>query len=106
MNKMIISGRGYKEYLAVFEQGKIKPGDNLIVKNKSLEDYYVNEDSSLEWGNVSTREALRNRGIDGKFPSLDNVKAEKILSRRKWYVKKPENCIKDFSDSEIFEKKM
>ena len=67
----MVSGRGIKKYLSNFEAGNIKSGDDLVVKsNNGLENYYVNDDGSLSWANISTKKRLEKRNLKRNLDSI------------------------------------
>ena len=73
---MKIQGRGVKEYLTAFEQGRIKPEDPLFVgkPNENPEHYIIVDKQTLEWGNVFNRKKAETSTLI------------QILGRKKWYV--------------------
>jgi len=71
---MEIKGKGIGEYRTAFETGRIKPDDDLFVKNYSLEHYIILENGNLTWGNAFQKK------------KSEKMTASQILSRKNWYV--------------------
>jgi len=70
------SERSYKTYITAFNHEKIKPGDNLLVRNnRTLESYYVEDNGRLDWANIFNR------------TKAETMTTRKILRRKRWYIK-------------------
>lgn len=84
---MTVRHYGCVEYKTLFEEKKIKNNTVIRVCNNHsslLECYYVNRDGTLTWGDVYTRDSLKNRNTK----NIDSILPEKVLSRKRWYIEK------------------
>ena len=81
-----VSGIGHAQYVIAWASEEIKSGDVLMVRNGVfLDSYYVNDNgSTLDWVDIFTKKRLENFDLD----DIEHIPAERVLSRRRWYIKK------------------
>jgi len=87
------SGSGPKNYSNCFECGEIKERYRVIVRDRnnrsSDEQYSVNRDGTLSWGDTITKGKLIARGITR---NLNNLPPELVLRGKRWRAGRLENC--------------